>query len=77
MPVLNGINFVETLKNPPAVIFTTAYREYALEGFELDVIDYLLKPIPFNRFLKAVDRYRDRFKIQTTIQTSPRLELVH
>ena len=74
MPVLNGIDFVKTLKNPPAVIFTTAYREYALDGFELDVIDYLLKPIPFNRFLKAVDRYRDRFKVQT-VQTSPRLEL--
>jgi len=62
MPVLNGIDFVKTLKNPPAIIFTTAYREYAVDGFDLDVIDYLLKPIAFNRFLKAVDRYRERDK---------------
>ncbi|MEO1712328.1 MAG: LytTR family DNA-binding domain-containing protein [Bacteroidota bacterium] len=60
MPVLNGIDFIKTLQNPPAVIITTAYREYALDGYDLDIIDYLLKPIAFGRFLKAVDRYRDR-----------------
>lgn len=60
MPVLNGIDFIKTLKNPPAIILTTAYREFALDGYDLDIIDYLLKPIPFNRFLKAVDRYRER-----------------
>jgi two-component system LytT family response regulator len=48
---------MKTLKNPPAVIFTTAYREYALESYELDIIDYLLKPITFDRFFKAADRY--------------------
>jgi DNA-binding LytR/AlgR family response regulator len=54
MPKLSGIDFLKTLKHPPKVIFTTAFREYALEGFELEIVDYLLKPIPFDRFLKAV-----------------------
>jgi DNA-binding LytR/AlgR family response regulator len=54
MPKLSGIEFLKTLKNPPKVIFTTAFRDYAIDGFELEVIDYLLKPIPFERFLKAV-----------------------
>lgn len=66
MPVLNGIDFIKTLKNPPKIVITTAHREYALDGFELDVVDYLLKPISFDRFLKAVDRYRER-SVPTTV----------
>jgi DNA-binding LytR/AlgR family response regulator len=57
MPQITGIEFLKTLKHPPKVIITTAYREYALEGFELDVVDYLLKPITFERFLKSVNKF--------------------
>src|SRR3954471_9697814 len=56
MPQLLGTNFLRTLKNPPKVIFTTAYRKFALEGFELDAVDYLLKPISLERFLKSVNK---------------------
>lgn len=63
MPHLLGTHFIRTLKNPPKVIFTTAYRKYALEGFELDAVDFLLKPISFERFLKAVNKV-----LQTNLQ---------
>lgn len=56
LPGLSGIDFIKSLDHPPAVIVTTAYREYAVESFELDVLDYLVKPIAFPRFMKAIDK---------------------
>lgn len=56
MPEMSGMDLVKSLKNPPKVVITTAYDEYALEGYELDIIDYLLKPIRFERFVKAVNK---------------------
>jgi len=76
MPHILGTNFIRTLKNPPKVIFTTAYRKYAIEGFELDAVDYLLKPISFDRFLKAVNKIfqlnlQDNTKAGTENQSEP------
>ena len=59
MPEMTGITFLEQLADPPLTIFTTAYRNYAFEGFELGVIDFLLKPISFPRFVTAIDKVRD------------------
>lgn len=56
MPEITGLEFARSLKNPPAVIFTTAFSEYAVESYELDVVDYLLKPIAFPRFLQAINK---------------------
>lgn len=58
MPLLSGIDFLKTIPNVPKVIFTTAYRHYAIESYELDVVDYLLKPISFSRFFKAINKYK-------------------
>ena len=74
MPKLSGIDFLKTLKQPPKVIFTTAFRDYALEGFELEIVDYLLKPIPFERFLKAVAKVLHH--PATTTPAAPKQEVI-
>jgi DNA-binding LytR/AlgR family response regulator len=73
MPDLSGIDFVKSLSNPAKVIFTTAYREYAYEGFQLDAADYIVKPIGYTDFLKAVNKVKDRYfpiKEEPSIQTN-------
>ncbi len=59
MPQITGIDFLKSLKNPPCVIFTTAYDKYAIESYDLDAVDYLLKPISFDRFFKAINKVSD------------------
>ena len=58
LPVIKGFDFLKKLKNPPFVIVTTAYHQYAVEGYELDVTDYLMKPIPYSRFLTAIGKFK-------------------
>jgi len=65
MPKLSGIGFVKSLKEPPLFILVTAYPQYAIEGFEVDAIDYLLKPVAFDRFRAAVNRAVERFTSKT------------
>ncbi|WP_072833939.1 LytR/AlgR family response regulator transcription factor [Flavisolibacter ginsengisoli] len=71
MPQLNGIDFLRTLNTPPKIIFTTAFAEYAVEGYELDIADYLMKPIRFDRFIKAVNK---AFPKQPTIDTEEKFQ---
>ncbi|MHC4120309.1 MAG: LytR/AlgR family response regulator transcription factor [Planctomycetota bacterium] len=74
MPEMTGMDFIKTLSAPPKVIVTTAYSEYALEGYEHAVIDYLLKPISFERFLKAVNRILEKVQSPGGVQATPRGE---
>ena len=64
MPTINGLDFLKSLKEPPMVIITSAYRDYAVDGFELNVLDYLVKPISFQRFLKAMDKANIAMKLK-------------
>jgi len=66
MPRLSGMDFLKALKNPPLVIITTAYAEYAIQGYEMDVVDYLMKPFAFDRFLKAVQKAADFLRTRET-----------
>jgi len=71
MPQISGVQFLKSLDKRPKVIFTTAYSDYALEGFNLDAVDYLLKPFTFERFLKAVNKAYQQINMQPTDTTSP------
>lgn len=73
MPRLSGVQLLKNLKNPPLVIFTTAYSEYAVEAFELEAFDYLVKPIAFDRFLKAMNNAKKRLKEQKGSTEVPKL----
>lgn len=74
LPKIKGLDFLRTLQNPPQVIVTTAYRDYAVDSYELNVVDYLLKPIGFNRFLSAVNKLK---KSDTAPQAEASEELQH
>jgi len=84
MPYITGVEFLQQCIHPPKVIFTTAYEKYAIKGYELDVLDYLLKPIPFDRFLKAANKAFDYFQSASTsgnnyifVKTDSKLEKVN
>lgn len=72
MPEMTGVEFVENLPYKPSVIFTTAYSQYALDSYDLGVVDYLLKPISFNRFVKAVNKAVERIKLLRASENIPR-----
>ena len=77
MPDLNGMEFVKQMDRPPMVVFTTAYSEYALEGFKVDAVDYLLKPFGLQDFLRAAQKVRHRYELENpAIQSNPNEEAV-
>ena len=68
MPQLNGVDFVKSLANPPCVVFTTAYPEFAVEGFELNAVDYLVKPVSMERFMKAVNKVAEKVAAKQEVE---------
>ena len=83
MPDFTGIEFIKSLEQKPLIIFTTAYSHYAVEGFNLNAVDYLVKPIPFHRFIKAVNRAQELFNLKTEqenvvpeVQAQPKADFI-
>ncbi len=70
MPEINGLQLVRSLSTPPMLVFTTAYSEYALDGFRLDAVDYLLKPFSFDEFMKAANKLNDAYAMRRNVQQS-------
>lgn len=77
LPEINGIEFLKTLKKQPKVIFTTAYAEFALESYEFNAIDYLLKPVTFERFLKAINKATDQMQLSDSDNTITNVNIRH
>ena len=75
LPEMSGVSFLRTLVHPPLVIFTTAYSQYAVDGFELEVVDFLLKPFSFERFCKAVNKAKDRLNSKGTSPVSNKISV--
>lgn len=76
MPVITGIDFLRSLRNPPLIIFTTAYHNYAVEGFELNSVDYLLKPITYDRFYQAIQKAKERAASKSTKKPLPAADYI-
>lgn len=69
MPDMSGMDFIKSLPDPPAVVFTTAYSEYAVEGFKVNAVDYLLKPFSFNEFLSSCEKLRNHFEMKAALSS--------
>ncbi|HET6559904.1 MAG TPA: LytTR family DNA-binding domain-containing protein [Prolixibacteraceae bacterium] len=75
LPEMSGVSFLRSLIHPPLVIFTTAYPQYAVDGFDLEVVDFLLKPFSFERFCKAVNKARERLNLKVVSPTSNKISV--
>lgn len=75
MPDLSGLDFFKSLQNKPLIIFTTAYKEYALDSYELEAVDYLLKPIPFSRFVQAINKVSERMSLKRNVSSASANEI--
>lgn len=77
MPDISGMDFVKSLREKPFIVFTTAYSEYAVEGFEVEAVDYLLKPISFSNLLKAANKVKTQIELKTNVQKENKQETIN